>query len=107
MRPCMMYQIRRKLWWVWHRLGTLRETQPDPLPWVAPLPTARFDRFDVCEAYWTWAQDTDDVIKAQDALDRLAALGFKPGLSVRQYRYDGLSDNGRAIYDTLREREHG
>ena len=53
-----------------------------------------FDRFDICEAFNLLAHDYG----LYDVKARLDAIPFKCAHSAEFY--DGLSDNGKAIYDT-------
>ena len=53
-----------------------------------------FDRFDICEAFNLLAHD----FGLYDVKTRLDSLGFKSAASAEFY--DGLSDNGRDIYDS-------
>lgn len=73
---------------------------------------ARFDRFDVCEAYlaveWDWhtggmlPERPSNARRAEATSVQLARIGFEPGAAFRGFV--SLSQNGKAIYRLLCER---
>ena len=65
-----------------------------------------WDRFDICEAYYCFATDwhggqTDPIYKI---FGRLHKIGFKPSPHLGQYHLDRLTENGREIYENLKEK---
>jgi len=62
---------------------------------------ARFDRFDICEAYFIFAQDYHGGINCAlyRIFGRLSKLSFKLAPSIRNY--EDLTENGRDIYNDL------
>lgn len=79
-------------------------------------PDATFDRFDVCEAHYAlevdynkggWLHERLSNKRRREATHvQLHRMGFKPSHSVREHGFDGLSENGQAIYRLL-ERRYG
>ena len=66
-----------------------------------------FDRFDICEAYYVFAVDfhVNGVCfrkSRRDIFSQLNRMEFKPAHSVKELRYNGLTDNGKEIYMSLR-----
>lgn len=57
-----------------------------------------FDRFDICEAWNVWAHDWGQYA----TIARLRRMDFKSSHTAEFY--DGLTDNGREIYDALNAR---
>ncbi len=64
-----------------------------------------FDRFDICEAYNLFATyyHGGQWTETYRIFGRLAKLKFKPSRGAEYV--DGLTENGRAIFDQLVERE--
>ena len=62
-----------------------------------------FDRFDVVEAYWLWLCDYHEG-QASERYARLCRMNryFRPRPNLN---YETLSENGRAIYDGLTDKE--
>jgi hypothetical protein len=71
-----------------------------------------FDRFDICEAYLAieidyhkggWLQERPSNRRRMESTDvQLHRIQFRPGAAFNGYK--SLSENGREIYDMLRER---
>lgn len=61
-----------------------------------------FDRFDICEAYYLFASDYHEGqwSKLYKVFGRLNKIGFKPGMNLR---YESLSENGKEIYNQLKD----
>jgi hypothetical protein len=59
-----------------------------------------FDRFDICEAWYLYAADYHAGMWSKEyaIFGRLNNIGFKPSPLLS---YDGLTDNGKEIYDDL------
>lgn len=76
------------------------------------MPT--FDRFDICEAHYAlevdwhnggWLQERPSNRRRKEATHvQLARMDFAPSHGVREYGYDGLTENGKAIYRELETR---
>lgn len=62
---------------------------------------AHFDRFDICEAWYVYAVDHHNGMGSREyeVFGRLERLHFRPSLSVRERCYDGLTENGKEIYE--------
>lgn len=60
-----------------------------------------FNRFDICEAYYLFGMEnhSGQFSKEYAYMGRASNCGFKPGASLS---YESLSDNGKAIYDSLK-----
>lgn len=65
-----------------------------------------WNRFDVCEAWYAYASEnhSGQGSRAYAIFGRLDRMRFRPGLGVRERGRDALTDNGKAIYDSLRRR---
>ena len=64
--------------------------------------------FDVYEACYAYAAENHggQWSLAYSLLGKLDNKGFRPGLSVREHGRDGLSEDGRYIYDALLARNY-
>ena len=64
--------------------------------------------FDVYAACYAYAAENHggQFTRAYSLLGKLENKGFLPGLSVRVYGRDGLSEDGRDIYDALVARRY-
>ncbi|MAW05593.1 MAG: hypothetical protein CL918_03515 [Deltaproteobacteria bacterium] len=65
-----------------------------------------FDRFDICSAYWTYANDYHEgqfssIYKIFGRLNNLRFIS-----SACFVGYEDLSENGKEIYNSLVERKH-
>lgn len=59
-----------------------------------------FDRFDICDAYHAYATDFHGGQASPEYAihGRLDRMEYRPGLSVREETFAGLSENARGIY---------
>jgi hypothetical protein len=66
----------------------------------------RWNRFDICESWYAFAMETHggQWTKEYETFGRLGRMHFRPSLSVRERGYDGLTENGKEIYDSPVER---
>ena len=64
--------------------------------------------FDVYEAHYAYAAENHggQWSRAYALMGKLEHKGFRPGLSVREHGRDGLSADGRDIYDALVARNY-
>ena len=64
-----------------------------------------FDRFDICEAYWIYADQYHEGMWSDiyRIFGRLNRIGFSPAPSLSE---DSLTENGQAILQSLIERKH-
>ncbi len=64
---------------------------------------SRFNRFDICEAYWCYATDYNDMygMYINSIWWRLARMEFRPSPMLST---ETLEENGREIYDNLVKR---
>jgi hypothetical protein len=70
-----------------------------------------FDRFDICEAYYAfevdynsggWLQERPSNQRRKEATHiQLIRMHFRPGHHVTEHGYNGLEENGKAIYRML------
>lgn len=60
-----------------------------------------FDRWDICAAYWVFSRDYAPLPAIESQLNRMQ---YKPGHSLREYLFRGLSNNGKLIYWRLVKR---
>ena len=60
-----------------------------------------FDRFDICEAYYAFATDYHggQWSPGYAILGRLQRMGYRPGFGG--VTYASLTENGKAIYNSL------
>ena len=60
-----------------------------------------FDRFDICEAYYAYAMEnhSGQFSPVYRLFGRLHGIGFKP--SPLFNGYESLTENGKAIYDSI------
>jgi hypothetical protein len=67
---------------------------------------ACFNRFDICEAYYAYgvAHHTGQFSKEWASIGRLCLVGFRPSFYVREYGYAALTENGKIIYNNLKQR---
>jgi len=75
---------------------------------------AFFDRFDICEAHYVlevdynvggWLQERPSNVRRMEATHvQLFRMQFQPAVSVKEEGFDGLSENGKEIYQILEER---
>lgn len=73
--------------------GALSEARPSVDVDDAP----RFDRFDICEAWWVWAHYWGEYA----VITRLQRMGFRPRLLLER---NALTDNGLLLYMRLDRR---
>lgn len=76
--------------------------------------TCHFDRFDICEAYYALEVDYNfggqlrerpSNRRRRESTDvQLHRMHFQPGLGIRERGFDGLTENGQAIYRELEQR---
>lgn len=66
-----------------------------------------FDRFDICEAYYCYATDwhRGQFSPEYAIFGRLQRMGYSPGFGG--VTYEQLTDNGKAIYDSLVANQEG